>query len=134
MKDPPLHHFPVFSIVDDDDNVVIKHAQCNNCGIVHKVFDLCRSQILHGREAFAAVKSASDVAVGLPTELVKILEEHQADVSTYEQAAFIIDNERWGDFIVLSNDVEHDTRAVKYLRILGKGLLRVETTTVNEGF
>ena len=45
MKDPVFHKFVVFSTIDKKDNVEPKNVQCNNCGVIHKVFDICKSEI-----------------------------------------------------------------------------------------
>jgi hypothetical protein len=41
---PPAHQFAVFSVLDDQDVLKVGFAQCNNCGIVHKVTDICLSE------------------------------------------------------------------------------------------
>ncbi len=132
MKDPPFHHFPVFSVVNDDDEVQIKHVQCTNCGIVHRVFDLCRSEILHGREAFGAIQSVGDVKVSLTPNVREVLDASNVDVTVYEHARFIIDNKKWGEHVVLSSESEGGWRTVKYLQILGEALIRVESATNKE--
>ena len=45
-KKPVYHKFKVFSILDDGDTVISKHSQCNNCGVVHHVIDICKSEII----------------------------------------------------------------------------------------
>ena len=42
-----LHKFLVFSIVDDNNKVQVKFAQCNNCNVIHKVTEVCKSTILN---------------------------------------------------------------------------------------
>ena len=46
MKNPPAHEFIAFSILGEDDKVEESYVKCNNCGITHKVVDLCKSEIL----------------------------------------------------------------------------------------
>ena len=48
--DPVFHKFPVFSVIDESDTVILKYAECNNCGAAHKVYDICKSEILTGRD------------------------------------------------------------------------------------
>lgn len=134
MKDAPNHQFPVFSVINDDDTVNVRFAQCNNCGIVHKVTDLCRSEILYGRESFGALVSIDDVKASLPREIREILAANDADLATYEQAQFIFFEKRWGEHVVLSTDKSDNLRTVKYLRILGESLLKVDTISLDDGF
>lgn len=134
MKDPPNHHFSVFSVINDDDSVCVRFAQCNNCGIIHKVTDLCKSEIMYGREAFGALVSIDDVKASLTREIREILEANNADLAIYEHAKFILTNQRWGEHVVLSSDQSDGLRTVKYLQIIGETLVRVETVTLEEGF
>ena len=46
-KDTVYHKFPVYSKLDKDNNIIEKIVQCNNCGVVHKITDLCKSEILN---------------------------------------------------------------------------------------
>lgn len=124
---PLQHQFIVFSIIEDDDRVRSKFAQCNNCGVIHKVIDICRSEIMTGREAMSSLVSVDDLKNSLPVNLVKILESNQADLPTWELAAFVYENKQWGEFVVLSSDVESGLRQGKYVRILGENLFKVDS-------
>lgn len=122
---PPQHQFVVFSILDDD-VVRAKFVQCNNCGIVHKVTDVCRSEVV-ARESMGSLVTIDDVRSCLPIDLVRILEASQAELSTWENAQFIIDNQQWGSFIVLATDEEAGLRQGKYVRILGANMFKVDS-------
>lgn len=125
--DPPAHRFVVFSIIEDDDRVRVKFAQCNNCGIVHKVTDLCRSEIVQGREAMPSLVTIDDIRTSLPEQLTALLDANHADLPTWEQTQYIYENQRWGDIVVLQTDVEGDLKQGKYVRILGERLFKVDT-------
>ena len=124
-KDPPFHQFTVFSIVDDDGSVRVKFAQCNNCGIVHRVIDVCRSEIV-SRESMSSIITIDDVKIGMPAKLVELLELNGVDLSTWESVRFIIDSAAWGSFVVMSTDEQDGLRQGKYLRIFGQNLYKVE--------
>lgn len=128
-KDPPFFHFLAFSVVDGD-NVVPKTTQCPNCGVLHRVTDITRSTILVGKEDSKLLLSMEDIKASLPAGLVKILEQYDIESSQWEQAQFIVDNERWGDYIMLISETVGSTRQGKYVRVLGKELFRVETYEV----
>lgn len=127
LPDPPNHHFVVFSVIDDNDNVVQKHVQCNNCGIVHKVTDICESKICLAREDLKSALTIEDIKVSLPKNLVDILERNNADLPSYEQAQFALENKLWGEVIVLSQEEESGVKHGKYVRILGETFFKIDT-------
>ena len=59
-KDPVFHKFTVFSVIDDSDTVVSKYAECNNCGAAHKVYDICKSEIVVGKDEVRSYLKISD--------------------------------------------------------------------------
>ena len=126
QADPPRHQFIVFSAIKDDDTPVVKYAQCNNCGIIHKVVDICKSEVLAGKEAMGSIMKVEDIKVAMHPNLVDILERHACDLPTWEHAQFILENKQWGDFVVLNQEEESGTRQGKYVRIMGESLFKVE--------
>jgi hypothetical protein len=123
---PPPHQFAVFSIVEDNGDVRVKFAQCNNCGVVHKVKEINRSEIVN-RDAMRSLPTLDDIKVGLPPQLVGLLEANKAEIASYEQAQFILEGKRWGEFIVLDTDEEDGLREGKYVKIVGDSMFKVET-------
>ena len=53
------HKFPVFSLLESD-SVVEKLARCNNCDAVHRVFDVCKSEIFIGDLDISAIKTQQE--------------------------------------------------------------------------
>ncbi len=132
--DPPVHKFIVFSSIDDSDNVVSKFAQCNNCGLVHKVTDICKSTILQGKESFKSILSIDDIKMSVPNQLSVMLEKHNADLPTWEHVSFILENKLWGDHVVLTSEIEDNVKHGKYVRILGENLYKVESFSTEQYF
>lgn len=126
MDNAPAHQFVVFSVINDDGTFQPRFVQCNNCGIVHKVVDLCRSEVV-SRESMGSLVTIDDVKAGLPPQLANILESNQVDLATWEMAQFIIENKQWGNFVVLTTDEEDGLRQGKYVRILGENMFKVES-------
>lgn len=126
MENAPQHQFVVFSVIDDSGNLQSRFAQCNNCGIVHKVTDVCRSEVV-SREAMSSLPTVDDIKSGLPPTLANLLESNHVDLATWEMAQFILENKQWGNFVVLTTDEEDGLRQGKYVRILGDNLFKVET-------
>lgn len=131
-KDPPRHKFVVFSIVDENDIVETKYAQCNNCGLVHKVIDICSSEIQQSKESSSFILSIDDIKLSLPKELAIILEKYKVDLPSWEQAAFILENKEWGNFVMLEQEDEGDSKMGKYVRILGETLFKIENFSRND--
>jgi len=117
----------VFSVIDDNDAVVPKHAQCNNCGLIHKVTDICTSDILAGKENSVSILGIEDVKLSLPPNLVAILERHNVELPVWEQAQFIIENKAWGEFLILAKEEEKGIKQGKYVRIMSESFFKIDT-------
>lgn len=126
-EEPPRHKFVVFSIIDDTDSVIPKFVQCNNCGIIHKVIDICKSDILQGKENMSSIVSLDDIRSNLPPSLKDILDRHNCDVSAWEQAQFILENKFWGDFVILAQDEDSGSKQGKYVRIMSDSFFKIES-------
>lgn len=127
QDNPPTHQFVVFSHVDDDGNVVTKHAQCNNCGVIHKVTDICTSEVMASKEHMNSLVTIDDIKGSLHQNLVTILDKNNADLPTWEACQYIIENKQWGLHVVLTTDLDNGTKAGKYVRILGDSLFKVDS-------
>ena len=132
MENPPQHQFLVFSVIDENDLTICKYSQCNNCGVVHKVTDICKSEIMTGKENMSSIMTVDDIKQNLPSNLVDILERNNAELPVWEQASFILENEQWGSFIILSHDSDGDTKQGKYVRVMSSTFFKIETFTREE--
>ena len=124
--DPPQHQFVVFSVINDDNTVRPKFAQCNNCGIVHKVVDVCRSEVGQ-RETVGSILTPDEIKATLPQPLANALDANSVDQATWEYAKFVYDNKQWGTFVVLTTDEEDGMRQGKYVQILGENMFQIDT-------
>jgi len=120
-------------VIDDSDNVRVKFAQCDNCGIIHKVFEIGKSDVISNKETMGSITTIDDLKNSMPEKMVTLLEKNDvADVSSWEEAKFIIENEKWGNFIVLSKDSSESDTNVKLLRIVSKNIFIVENEVRTE--
>ncbi len=125
-----LHQFVVFSTEDDQGIVKTKFAQCNNCGVIHKVIDYCKSIVMNGKEELKSILTIDDIKLSIMSkDLCALLERSDCDLATWEQVKFIIENKKWGHTVTLSSSLEEGIRVIKYLQILGEDLFKVETYT-----
>jgi len=132
MESPPRHQFVVFSSIEDDGNMMPKFSQCNNCGVIHKVVDISKSEIMMGKEAMGSLVTIDDIKAGMNPRLAAILEGNDVDLPSWEYAQFICNHQQWGSFIVLRTDEDSGLRQGKYLRILGENMFNVESFTREE--
>lgn len=124
--EPPNHHFVVFSEIDDEDKVKHKIVQCNNCGVLHKVIDICSSEILEKKEDSKSVITIDDLKSTLHPNLVAILEKNVSDIATWENVKFIVENKIWGSAVTISSELEEKSRIGKLLIILGDSLFKID--------
>ena len=127
-KNPPVFHkFIVFSAINDD-QVQKKLAQCNNCGILHRIVDICKSEIVHGLEEGSSLRSIEDLKVSFPQRLSDFLVTQKLDISTWEFIEFLIDNKLEKD-VVINKTEAGDITQLKILQINADGTFKVRNET-----
>lgn len=131
QKEPVFHSFVVFSILNDDETLQEKYAQCNNCGAVHKIVELCKSEITKKEES-PSIITEQDITMMIPSELSTALANYNCDIATWEQAHFIYSNEKWGESIVLSKKEEDGVYNGKMLVFVGPLQFKIETFSFSE--
>ena len=125
---PPVYHkFVVFSVLDED-VIQKKLVQCNNCGIIHKVVDLCKTEIAHGMEEGQSLRSIEDIKIGIPDKMVTFLIQQNADISTWEYVEFILDNKQEKE-VILKKEQKDDLTQLKILHIKEDGTFKVKNET-----
>lgn len=124
---PVYHRFIVFSTVDDD-KVNKKLVQCNNCGILHKVVDLCKSEIAHGMEEGVSLRTINDIKLSFPQNLSDFLTQQKSDISIWEYVEFLLDNKQEKE-ITLSKDTKDDVSQLKILHVKADGTFKVKSET-----
>jgi D-ribose pyranose/furanose isomerase RbsD len=124
-KEVEYHKFVVFSIYDNTGGVIPKLAQCNNCGVIHNVIDLCKSEIMVGKEN-SLVMEIKDCQMLLPKSLTDILDSYNCNIADYEHVLHVIQNELWDETIVLQKLEEQTETTGKLLKISGIGNYKIE--------
>ena len=129
---PVFHKFPVFSKIDDQDIVEEKIVQCENCGTIHRVYDVCKSEIIPGKDDSRVALTIEDIKISMSDKLSNILDSYDCDISLWEHVEFIIENEEWGSEIVLKRESQPDTTSLKILQINSADKFRIKTATRKE--
>ncbi len=125
-KEPLFHRFVVFSVIDVGDNVVPKNVQCDNCGVLHRITEIGRSEIAVGSEESKAVRTIDDIAVGLPSKLLTVLRAYSVPISTWEECEFVLDECDWDRAIVLTKESTGAITRGKILRIKSPDRFSIE--------
>lgn len=128
-----FHKFIVFSVIDDDDNVIPSFAQCNHCGVVHRVSDICTSEII-SRESMATLPTIEEIKISLPDKLTTALSrfERDMDLPTWQNIGFVYENQLLGQPIIINKDCEGHEVTYKVLTILGQNLFKIDTRITKE--
>lgn len=127
LDDPVFHKFVVYSKLDESGDVIPKLVKCNNCEVVHKVVDYCKSEIAAGIDESLAISSIQDIQENIPDKISSILLSNKCDISIWEHVDDIVFNKEWGSSLVISRQRVGDSTQVKLLTINDIDRFRVET-------
>jgi len=127
----PLHKFKVFSI-QEKDQVIEKMVTCNNCGIVHRVYEICKSEILHNVEGTRSSITIEDISLMLPETVLKILNSYEKELPDFEHVKFMIEENKAGDFITLSQEFNDGRKTGKVLKYKGNSRFEIEPFSRSE--
>ncbi len=128
-KNPVFHKFIVFSVLDSDtQEIKEKYSQCPNCDIIHRVYDLCKSEILVGKEKLSSILTFDEISLSLPSKLVEILNKNNCQIYTWEEILFCFENQKYGSSITINMeyDIKNNKKYGKSLKILGAEQFKIE--------
>jgi len=132
LEDPIFHKFVVYSKFLDDSSVEERLVKCNNCDAIHKVIDLCRSEIVLKIDDVDSILDENEIKLGLPDKIVKILEKNSSDIATYESIDHIIEKSAWGSEVIVSRKtINNEKIHVKILEIKGADSFRLKSETID---
>lgn len=125
------HKFPVYSKLDIHGKVIEKFSQCNHCQTIHKVYDICKSDIIRsGKDDHNSALSRDDISYQIPDKVNKILVKYDCDISTWEQVLDYCENEVWNQKIVLSRDLIEGRYHVKVLTLISENKVKIENKII----
>jgi hypothetical protein len=127
LDEPVFHKLVVFSKVDESGEVIPKLCKCNNCGVIHKVVDFCKTEITYGIDETSAVVSEIDIRSNISEEILNILDSHKCDLATWEQVDDIVTNEEWGSVVVISRQQVADSTQIKCLTLRDANKFKIDT-------
>ena len=132
LDDPLFHKFVVYSKFNETGEIEERLVRCNNCDAVHRVIDLCRSEIVIKIEETDTVVDEEEIKLGLPDKIVEILEKNNSDIATYESIDHIFNEKAWGSQVIISRQtVKNEKTHVKILEINGENQFRLKSETID---
>ena len=110
---PVFHKFKVFSQIDENDSIKEKYVICNNCDIVHRVFEVCKSEIKWGSENLKSlVTTKDDIKFNLESRnfenIVIELEKNNIDLCEWEYIEYILDNKKEGQIVLNKSEIDNN--------------------------
>ena len=107
------HKFKVFSEIDENDEIKEKYVICNNCDIVHRVYEVCKSEIKWGSENLKSlVTTKEDIKFNLVSNkkenIVLELEKNDIDLCEWEYIEYLIENCKEGKIILNKNEIDNN--------------------------
>ena len=130
---PVYHSFVVFSVIDDEGNIVSKDAECNNCSVIHRVVDFCKSEITT-KEKSSSIITMKDISMMISKELTNVLTSYDCDIATWEQAYFITSHKKWGEKITLTKELNDGLTKGKLLTFEKPNKFKIEPFERTENF
>ena len=112
-KTKPLYHkFQVCSFLEDD-SIIEKYVICNNCDVVHKVSEVCKSEIMWGIDNIKSlVTTIEDIRFNFDSNgfegLSNILTQFNSDISDWELADFFLENNMSGTILLEKEEIENN--------------------------
>ena len=125
------HKFPVYSKLDASGKIVEKMAQCNHCQTIHKVYDVCKSDILRsGKDDHKTAISKEDISLQLSDKINNVLRRYDCDISTWEQILDYCENDFWDQKIILNREVVEGKYHVKVLTLISENKIKIENKVI----
>ena len=126
MKNPIFHKFTVYSKWNKDGGIIDKISQCNNCGVYHSVYEVCKSEIMKDYEDVRFLISIDDIEDQLPDNVSRVLKKNECDLPTWENVLDLYQNETYDIPIVISRNTIENSTYVKSLMLCEKNRIVID--------
>ena len=121
-----FHKFPVYSFYDNNKKIIEKMSKCNNCETLHRVYDICKSEIIRGgKDRNVSEINIEDIAMQINSKIENVLRRYDCDISVWEHVLDIIEKEAWEYPVVISREVIEMKYHVKILKILSENNIKI---------
>tara|TARA_Y100000592_G_C5377288_1_gene271613 strand:- start:373 stop:843 length:471 start_codon:yes stop_codon:yes gene_type:complete len=115
------HKFIVFSELEDD-NFKKKYVECNNCGSIHEVTNINKSNIMSDSTKYKAlVTSKEDLHFNLPEKYVSFLVKNKVqETYIWENINYLLENNLEGSIIYNKESIDGNV-ICNFININNKG-------------
>lgn len=125
-ENPFFHKFVAYSRCDDSGEVIEKFSKCNNCGVIHKIIDFCKSELFYGSEDALSLITVDDLRLTMPDNIQNILDKHKCDIATWEQVAHCFECDIFDTPIVIAKKRISGSTQMKHLILLESGKVKID--------
>jgi hypothetical protein len=108
-----------------------KIVQCNNCGVLHRITDHCKSEILFGKEESSSVRTVEDIELSIPERLAAYLKSQNIDIATWEQIEWLVEGAQESE-VVIRRDEQGGRTNLKILTIKKDGTFRTRNEMISD--
>ena len=126
------HKFLAYSRFDENDKILPKYVNCNNCGVTHLVYEVCKSDIKIGKEDIQSVRTKEDVSLSLSDKILKVLETYQVETPIYEEIEDALSNSFFPTMINLKREIIDESHHLKILTLEGPDRFKVTSEVINQ--
>lgn len=130
VKPVVYHKFSVYSKIQSN-KIIPKYVNCNNCGITHYVYEICKSDIKVGKEDIRSSRTIEDVKFSMPDKIVNILEEYNRNIDDYELIEDILEEKLFPYDIVINREIIDEEHHIKILSILSEKKFKIKSETIS---
>jgi len=133
---PPIFHkFIVFSELEKESKLIASYAKCNNCGAVHRIFEVNKSETTKNENTKGLI-SKDELKLSLPEKISIILEKYDSDLTVWQEINFLIENKIWGREVILLKEIEETSKQKRILLttllIAGEKLFKINKREIEQ--
>ena len=128
---PTIYHkFITYSKIDENGKIIPKYVNCNNCGITHYVYEICKSDIKIGKEDIKSIRTVEDIKISLPDKIIDILENHDCSIEDYELVEDVFEQELFPSELIIKREIIDEEHHIKLLKISSMKKFKIESEII----
>jgi len=128
-----FHKFPVYSNYDSTGKLIEKICKCNNCGTLHRVKSICKSEIIRGgKDRNTSEINIEDISLQIDKKIENVLRRYDCDISVWENVLDIIEKEAWEYPVIISREVIDMKYHVKIMEIVSESKIKIISKIIED--
>ncbi len=131
-EDIIYHKILVYSKFNKKGKIVEKIVSCENCSTLHKVYDICKSEIVKGgKDQNKAAITIEELEIQIPDKISRILEKNKCTLPIYEEIIDALDQDVVNHSIIINRELIEGKYQVKILNI-DSGKFKIKNETIED--